>query len=239
MYALLGTSLSTFAAAYALALIDMSKVVGNGDSLVLAGLNALHAADAACLASLHSLSALLLVVAHYKQLVVSGDNLDNIVGAGLSTKTTTYTTAAVYSGDAVFHANSIRDTNCRTVATAYTTKATSLRAAEKGAAGMAGFHTVVDRFVTANGAVTVAMHHCYYVFGFFYFNTENFAQLFCHSQSAGNAEVGCRFAFGNGFGIVVTTFISASATVGTGEGCTDFFDFFVFRYGEEVATNSQ
>ena len=82
MYALLGANSSTFAAANALALIDVSKVVLNGDSTVLAGLHALHAANAACLTSLHSYSALILVVAHYKQLIVSGNNLDNVVGAG-------------------------------------------------------------------------------------------------------------------------------------------------------------
>ena len=235
MYALLGASLSTFAAAYALALIDVSKVIGNGNSLMLAGLNALHAADAACLASLHSLCALLLVVAHYKQLVVSGNYLDNVVGAGLSAKSAADAGIRINVSNAVLDVDSVLGANLSAIAETHASEGAGTLAAEEYLGSLAGFHALI--LILIGGVITgaVASYNRDHGDNVARIETEQSADALGSVSAAGNAEVSSGLLAGDkGLSVRVTACVSASTAVCTGEALTNGTKALIYRNRHEL-----
>ncbi len=238
MYALLGTSLSTFAAANALALIDMGKIIGNGNSLMLAGLDTLHAADAACLASLHSLCALLLVVAHYKQLVVSGDNLDNIVRAGLSTKSAADAGMGINMSNAILNIDSVLGTNLSAVAKAHTSEGAGSLAAKEDLGSLAGFHALILILIGGILAGTIASYNSDHGNDFSCFKSKQSADALCSVSSAGNTEVSSGLLAGDkSLCVRITTCISAGAAVCTGQALTNGTETLVNRNRHKLGCN--
>jgi len=222
MYALLGANSSTFAAANALALIDVSKVVFNGDSTVLAGLHALHAADAACLTSLHSYSALILVVAHYKELVICGDNFDNAIGAGLSTNSATDAVIGIDACYTVNNADSVLGASLNTVAKTKAAKSAGAFAAEQQLGSLAGLHALVFVLVGGVLAGTITSGNGNHGDNRTGIKSEQSTDSICCISSAGNTEVCSGFLSGNkSLCIGVTACVSASAAVCTGQTLTN------------------
>jgi len=238
MYALLGAGLSTFAAAYALALIDVSKVIGNGDSLVLAGLNALHAADAACLASLHSLCALLLVVAHYKQLVVSRNNLDNVIGAGLSAKSAADAGIRINVSNAVLNIDSILGANLSAVAETHASEGAGSLAAEQDLGSLAGFHALILILIGGVITGTVASYNCDHGDNVACIETEQSADALGSVSAAGNTEVSSGLIAGDkSLSVRVTAGIAAGTAVSAGQALTNRSEALIYRNRHELGCN--
>ena len=222
MYALLGASLSTFAATNALALINVSKVIGNGNSLMLAGLNALHAADAACLTSLHSLCALLLVVAHYKQLVVSRNNLDNVVGAGLSAKSAADAGIGINMSNAILNVDSVLGANLSAIAETHASEGAGTLAAEEYLGSLAGFHALILILIGGVIAGAVASYNSNHGDNIACFKTEQSTDSLSSVGSTGNAEVSSGlFAGDKSLCVRIAACISASTAVCTRQTLTN------------------
>ena len=92
----------------ALAHIDLSQVVNNRDGIDRAFTLALHAADAADLAHLHDLRALVVAAAGWHDLLFFGNQLNNALRAGIHAGAAADTVVAVNLGNTIDNMHGIK-----------------------------------------------------------------------------------------------------------------------------------
>lgn len=219
-----GADISTVAALHALGNIDHGEVVLNNDCVRGALALALHAADAAGVADLVDGSALIVARAGDLDMLVVGNELDDLLRADVDAGTAANTLFAVDLGNAVNNMHSAELAGIHAVAETYAGKAAVhiALAAEKHC-GLAVLGSLVVKAL--NGVAFTAgagykRNHFHSVAGG---NAHDLSDL-CSSLGAGsNALVSGSFALGYSSGIAVAAGEAAAAAVCAGKAFTHRF----------------
>ena len=210
------------AALDALCRIDLSKIVNNGDSVRRAFTLALHAADAAVVAHLCDLRALVMVAACGHDLLALGDELDDALRAGVGTCTAANAAHAVDLCNAVNNMDSVELADLCAVAKTNAGKGAGLvaLAAEQhcGAAIDRAGVVEAELCVTQSTGAGHKRDHLFYVGAGNAHDLSNFCGSLC---AARNTLVGGSFTRRYSGGVAVTAGITAAAAVCAGEACTD------------------
>ena len=217
-----GADICTVTAVYALADINASEVVLDGDCVGGAFLLALHAADTACITNLIKLCALIHAVACNHNRLVIRNELNKLLGANISTAATADTLLAVNLGNAVNDVHSAELAGVYTVAKSDTCEAAVLVAlAAEQHSCLAVLGSLIVEALERNAFGTGAGNKCYHLNCVSCGNAHDFADFFGCSRTCGNALVDRSFACGNSSCVTVTAGESASAAVGTGNHVAD------------------
>lgn len=219
-----GADIGAVSALYALGNIDLGQIVFDDDCVCRAFLLALHAANTACFANLHHLCALVHAAACYEHVLVIRNELDNLLGAGISTSTT---------ADALFAVNlchAVNDIHCTelagidTVAEAYAGKAAvHIALAAEQHCGLAVLGSLIVEALESMTFCTGAGNKCYHLLSITCGNSHDFANGGSCCCAAGNTLVNRCFALCNCCCIAITAGISAAAAVCTGKAFTYCF----------------
>ena len=219
-----GADVCAVTAVYALADINASQVVLDGDCVRGALLLALHAADTACITNLIKLCTLIHAVACNHNRLVIGDNLNKLLGADIN---------AAAAADALFAVNlgnAVNDVHCTELAGVYTVAQTdtceaavlvALAAEQHGCLAVLG--SLVVEALERNAFGTGAGYKCYHLHCVSCGNAHDFADFFSCSRACGNTLVDRSFACGNSSGVTVTAGEAAATAVCACETLADCF----------------
>ena len=219
-----GADICAVTALNALIGINNRKVVNHGNSVCGALTDTLLTCNAAEVADLHNLSALILVGAGGNNLLACRNELDDALGADLSTGAAAYTLGTVNLSDAVNNVHSVKLTYSGAVAKTDTCEGTGLvaLAAEDHSSA------AVDRTGVVEALFSVAFrtgthNHCYLLFGSTNGNTQNLSNLLSSLSTTGDTAVGRSFALSNSGSVTVAAGVAAATAVCAGKALTDCF----------------
>lgn len=148
--------------------------------------------------------------------------MDDVLGTGADTETTTHTTGGIYLGNAIDHRDGLNGAGGSTVTTAKTAVGTSVLPTIEHSSGVTGLDAVIDHLIGVGIKVTITSHNGHQVAGLFYYgDAQNLTDLVGGIYRAGDTEIGSGLAICKGSGILVTAGIATGATVDTGEAGTD------------------
>lgn len=211
-------------ALYALGNIDHRKIVLHNDSVCGALSLALHAAYAACIADLVDRCALVVAGAADEDMLIVGNELDDLLGAGVDT------VAAAYALFTIDLRNTVNDAHCTelaglcAVAEADACEAAvhiALAAEKHGS--LAILRTGIVEAFESLALNTGAGNECDHFNGIVCGDTHDLTDLCSGFRTAGNTLVDGGFALCDRSGIAVTAGIAAAAAVCTGEALTNSF----------------
>lgn len=214
----------TVTAMDALGNVDSCEIVLDDDCVGGAFFLTLHAADTACITNLHKLSTLVRAAACNHDRLVIGNELDELLGAGIGT------VAAAYALFAVDLCNTVYDVHCAELASVYTVAETDASKAAVLVALSAEQHSClavlrssVVEALECNTVSAGAGNECNHFDCIACGNAHDFADFFSGGGTACNTLVDRCFAFCNRCCIAVTSGIAAAAAVCAGQALADRF----------------
>ena len=217
-----GASLDTFTATGALIIIDGREVIYNLDSAVGTGLLALTAGDTAVLTALSNCRALIVVRALYNNALGILDKVNDTVGALSCAHATADTLSRIDASYAVLNSDSVLGTDAYAIAVAKAGVGAKLIARVVEVSNSTAIHAVIDESALGRRTVAVAGNVCNLLDNVLSLNAENRRDLRRALVSAGNTEVsGSNLALSESLCIRITSRISASTAVSTGEAVTN------------------
>ena len=211
------------AALYALEGIDNGEVIDDLDGVSRAFALALHAADAAEVAHLHNLCALIMVAAGRHDLLALGNELDDALGAGVGTCAAANTAGTVDLCNAIDDMYRVELAGSGAVAETDAGESAglvALAAEQHGSAAIDGAG-VVEAHLGVSGNAG-AGHESDHFLNIGAGDAHDLGYLCRSLCAAGNALIGRCFASGDSGGIAVTAGVSAAAAVCAGQTCTNF-----------------
>ena len=151
-----GATIYTRTTARTFFVINLGKMIMNGDSAVRAGFFTFFAADASVFACLARIRALILIATHHHSLLGFGHHGNDALRASRCTSTATDANIPIHMRDAVSHADRIHGASRRAITKAETTEAASIGAAIHHGSRAASGDAVVFRLFRGRLAVAVA-----------------------------------------------------------------------------------
>ena len=217
-----GASLDTLSATGALVIIDGRKIIYDGDSAVGAGLLALTAGDTAILTALANCRALIVIRALYNDALGILDKVNDTVGALSCAHATADALSRIDASYAILDSDSIPRTNAYAIAVAKAGVGAELITRVVEVSNSTAIYAVIDESALGRRTVAVAGNVCNLLDNVLGLNAENRSDLRRALISAGNTEVGgSNLAISESLCIRITSRISASTAVSTGEAVTD------------------
>lgn len=235
-----GADVLAMTAGNALAEVNMSKVVLDGNRSGRAFSGALSAADTARLAHLHNLRAFILVAACDDNVLLLGNHGNDALGACIGACAAADALITVDLGNAVDDFHRAELAGLHAVAHAYAGRCAELVAlpAEQHRRAAILRAGIVEALF-GNAFAAGAADKCNLLLdriGLYAHNLRNFTRRFF---AAGNAFICRSFACCHSGGITVTSGITAAAAVSAGEACANRFLFGVNLYVENLGRETE
>ena len=235
-----GANVLAVTAGNTLAEVNVSEVILDGNCSCRAFSGAFSAADAARLAHLHNLRALVLIAAGDDNVLLLGYHGDDALGAGIGAGAATDALIAVDLGNAIDNFHRAELAGFHAVAHAYAgvgAELVALPAEQHRRAAILRAGIVEALFGNAFAAGATDKRNLLLDRVGFY--AHNLGYLLRRFFAAGNTFVCRSFACGHSGGITVTSGITAAAAVGAGEACANFFLFGVNFYMENFRCEAE
>lgn len=219
-----GADVCAVTAVYALGNINASKIVLNDDCVGGAFLLALHAADTAGITNLVKLCTLIHAVACNHNRLIIRNELDELLGANVSTAAAADTLLAVNLSNAIDNAHCTELASVYAVAETDTCEAAVLVAlAAEQHSCLAVLRTAVIEALESYAISTGAGYECDSLNCAISRNAHDFGDFFCSSGACSNTLVDRSLALCNSSSIAVTAGETAAAAVCAGQAFTNLF----------------
>ena len=239
-----GADVLAVTAGNALAEVNMREIILNGNRSGRAFSGAFSAADAARLAHLHNLRALVLVAAGDDNVLLLGDHSDDALGAGIGAGAAADTFIAVDLGNAVDYFHRAELAGFHAVAHAYAgvgAELVALPAEQHRRAAI--LRTGIVEALFGNAFTAGATDKRNLLLDRVGFYAHNLGYLLRRFFATGNTFVCRSFACGHSGGITVTSGITAAAAVGARETRANRFlfgiDFYMENFGCETEKSAE
>ena len=235
-----GADVLAVTAGNALAEVNMREVILDGDRSGRAFSGAFSAADAARLAHLHNLRALVLIAAGDDNVLLLGDHSDYALGAGIGAGAAADALIAVDLGNTVDNFHRAELTGFHAVAHAYAgvgAEFVALSAEQHCRSAILRAGIVETLF--GNAFAAGAADKCDLLLDRIGLYAHNLGYLLRRFFAAGNTFVCRSFACGHSGGITVTSGITAAAAVSACEACANLFLFGVNFYMENFRCEAE
>lgn len=239
-----GADVLAVTAGNALAEVNMREVILNGNRSGRAFSGAFSAADAARLAHLHNLRALILIAAGDDNVLLLGYHGDDALGAGIGAGAAADTLIAVDLGNAVDYFHRAELAGFHAVAHAYAgvgAELVALSAEQHRRAAILRAGIIEALF--GNAFASGAADKCDLLLDRVGLYAHNLGYFLRRFFTAGNTFVCRSLACGNSSGITVTSGITAAAAVSARETRANRFlfgiDFYVENFGRKTEKSTE
>ena len=207
--------------------------------VVLAGLDALHAADAARAASLAGERALVVVRAEHRRLRALRNDRDHLLRAGLGAKAAADADGLVDGRNAVVPGNRVMRTDLRAVAETEAAVRARALAAEEQLCRLTRGNAAVVFLGACMLTVAAAADDRDLGLDSLRFHTEHLRELSCRLSAAGDAKIRLRAGGKQRLRVAVAAGKAARAAVCAGEALADGREALVFLDRHHVGRNRQ
>ena len=212
----------------AFVVVDVRKVIFDGDSADRTFLFALFAGDAAVRAGFSGDGAFFRVGAGNKHFFHIRHDADELIRADRRAHSAADAKTGVDMRDAVFKTNRVIRADRGAVAETHAAEAAFACSAEKELCRLAAFYALIVHFVSGNFTVASALDDGDLFNNVLKCDAQKLRKLLCDAVGAGNAEIGFdAFSVDEGVGIAVTACIAAGSAVSTRQAFTDNWKTFI------------
>ena len=182
---------------------------------------------------------IVLIITHHGNLCLLRHKCNDVLGTHGHAKSAAKAASGIHARNAVLCTDRIRRTSICTVSKTKTAEITSLGTAVNGRSGLARVNANVFCLHIYRAARAVTMHVSDNVLGSFNLDTQDLANLVCHTLSTGNAKIGLCFSLCQRSSIVVTALISASTAIDAGQTRSDRLCGLILLYCKELGNQRQ